>query len=453
MTEQLNATSEQARASALLARADEDGISELWVLCHDLSGRGEVKSVPRAKFEHVLARGASFCRANFDYNVLDEMAPDFMFGAETGDVLAVPDPETYAVVPLHPGAARVYSFLHEADGSPWEGCARSALRVMARRFASLGLGLRAAFEPELYLLARTEHGPEPVARAGMFSLNALDTRRDLMSTLQKTLAQMGVQLEQVGPEYGPGQFEINIAHQPALKAADDLMTVKEVSRALARGAGFTASFMPKIRRDLPGSGMHVHLGLTTADGTNAVEGDQALGLSELGACAVAGLLKHARGLSGLTAPTVNSYKRLLPGSWAPSHVCYGGSNRAALVRIPDAGSKHIEFRGGDATGNPYLSLTGILAAALDGIEEGRPATAPITDGLAGLTPADFAARGLVELPRSAPEALDALEADAVLMRALGGVIGPCFLRVRRSEATTYAREVGEWERTAYLEQP
>ena len=211
--------------------------------------------------------------------------------------------------------------------------------------------------------------------------------------------------------------------------------------------------MPKIRRDLPGCGMHVHIGLTTADGVNAVEGDQALGLSELGACVVAGLLKHARGLAGLTAPTVNSYKRLLPGSWAPSHVCYGGSNRAALVRIPDAGTRHLEFRGGDGTGNPYLSLVGIMAAALDGIEEGRPATDPITDGLAGLTPADFAARGLVELPRSAPEALDALEADQVLMGALGPIIGPGFLRVRRSEAATYAVEVGDWERAAIWSSP
>jgi glutamine synthetase len=453
MTEQLAVTPDQAKASALLAQTDEDRISELWVLCHDFSGRGEVKSVPRAKIAQVLSRGASFCRANFDYNVLDEMAPDFIFGAETGDVLAVPDPETYAVVPLHPGAARVYSFLHERDGSLWAGCARGALQAIAERFASLGLSLRAAFEPEFYLLANTEAGPEPLARAGMFSINALDTRRDLMSTLQKTLAQMGVALEQVGPEYGPGQFEINIAHQPALKAADDLMTVKEVLRALARAAGLTASFMPKIRRDLPGCGMHVHIGLTTADGANAVEGDQAMGLSELGACVVAGLLKHARGLAGLTAPTVNSYKRLLPGSWAPSHVCYGGSNRAALVRIPDAGTRHLEFRGGDGTGNPYLSLVGIMAAALDGIEEGRPATDPITDGLAGLTPADFAARGLVELPRSAPEALDALEADQVLMDALGPIIGPGFLRVRRSEAATYALEVGDWERAAYLEQP
>lgn len=452
MTELLKAEPEQAR-STLVARADKDQISELWVVCRDLSGRAQVKQVPRAKLEQVLARGASFCRANFDHTVLDEIVPDFIFGASTGDVMAVPDLDTYAVFPLHPGAARLYTFLHEPDGSPWAGCARGALRAMAERFGRVGLSLRAAFEPEFFLLAQTDHGPETVAPSGMFSMQALDTQRDLLSRLQTTLATMGVALEQVGPEYGPGQFEINIAHQPALKAADDLLTVREVLRALAREAGFVASFMPKIRSDLVGNGMHVHLGLTGADGSNAVDGDREMGLSEVGACAVAGLLKHARGLSGLSAPTVNSYKRLLPGSWAPSHVCYGGSNRAALVRIPDAGTRHLEYRGGDGTGNPYLTLVGLMAAMLDGIEEGRPATEPIRDGLHGLTPADFAERGLVALPRSAPEALDALEADPVLMDALGPVIGPCFLRLRRAEAELYALEVGEWERNAYLEQP
>ena len=121
MTEQLAVTPDQAKSSAFLAQTDEDRISELWVLCHDFSGRGEVKSVPRAKIPQVLSRGASFCRANFDYNVLDEMAPDFIFGAETGDVIAVPDPETYAVVPLHPGAARVVLLPARAGRQPLGG--------------------------------------------------------------------------------------------------------------------------------------------------------------------------------------------------------------------------------------------------------------------------------------------------------------------------------------------
>jgi glutamine synthetase len=196
---------EDARA-ALVARAKEDGISELWVICHDLSGRAQVKSVPHERLDRVLADGVSFARANFDFNFLDHQVPDFIFGADTGDFMALPDPTTYARVPHHPGAARTYSFLHDADGQAWAGCSRAALRVMEERFASRGLALRAAFEPECYLLVRTDDGHEPAPQAGMYTLNALESRRQLMSLLLTSLAEMGVELEQVAPEFGAGQF-------------------------------------------------------------------------------------------------------------------------------------------------------------------------------------------------------------------------------------------------------
>jgi glutamine synthetase len=439
------------RSAELIARAEEDGISELWIMYHDLSGRAQVRSVTRERFESAARHGVTFARANFDFNALDHQVPDLVFGAETGDFAAVPDPATYAKVPHHPGAARAYSFLHEADGEVWAGCTRRALSTMSDKFASLGLTVQAAFEPECYLLTKTDHGYEPAARTRMFTINGLESQRELMSSLMNALREMGVLVEQVAPEYGPGQFEINIQHQAPLKAADDLMTVKEELRALAGRAGFVATFMPKLYSDMPGSGLHVHLGLTESGGRNAMEGDRPVGLSPLGAAFVAGLLKHARGLCGLAAPTVNSYKRLLPGSWAASHICYGASNRAVLVRVPDAGSKHVEFRAGDGTGNPYLDLVGLLAAGLHGIEEGLLPGDPVSDDIGHLSPKDAAARGLELLPRSAPEALDALEADTVIMDALGPVIGPCFLRLRRSEAAAYALEVSDWERAAYLE--
>lgn len=446
----ITSSTEDARA-AVVARATEDHISELWVVYHDLSGRAQVKNVPRDRLDRVLADGVTFARANFDFNVLDHQVPDFAFGADTGDFQAVPDPATYARVPHHPGAARIYSFLHNADGTPWAACARAALRAMEGRFASRGLAMRVAFEPECYLLARTDEGYQPAARAKMFTLNALESQREVMSLLMKSLADMGVELEQVAPEYGPGQFEINIRHQTPLRAADDLMTVKEELRALARASGYIATFMPKLYSDMPGCGLHVHLSVTALDGANAMDGDGPVGLSELGASFVAGLLEHAAGLSGLAAPTVNSYKRLLPGSWAPSHICYGASNRAVLVRVPDAGTKHVEFRAGDGTGNPYLTLIGLLAAGLDGVERELQPGKPIEDDIGHVSAAALSARGLELLPRSAPEALDALEADSVLMDALGPLIGPGFLRLRRSEAAAYSIEVGDWERSTYLE--
>jgi glutamine synthetase len=445
-----NPNLEKSRA-AVIARAKEDGISELWVICHDLSGRAQVRSVPHERLDRVLTNGVSFARANIDFNVLDHQVPDFIFGAETGEFFAVPDPTTYARLPHSPRTARLYSFLCEADGQSWAGCSRAAVRAMEERFARRGLALQVAFEPECYLFVKTDDGYQPTSGAKMFTLNALESQRQLMSLLMTSLIDMGVELAQVAPEYGPGQFEINIGHQPPLRAADDLMTVKEELRALASAAGFIATFMPKPYADMPGCGLHVHLGATSADKQNAMQGDGPVGLSSLGASFVAGLLEHARGLSGLAAPSVNSYKRLLPGSWAPSHICWGASNRSVLVRIPDAGSKHVEFRAGDGTGNPYLTLVGLLAAGLDGVEQGLVLGEPIAVDIGHLSAADASARGLELLPRSAPEALDALEADAVLMDALGPVIGPGFLRLRRSEAAAYALEVGDWERAAYLE--
>lgn len=438
-------------AEALLKRAEQDGISELWVLCHDLNGRAQVRNVAREAFRSAVTNGVSFARANFDFNHLDHQAPDFVFGAETGDFMAVPDPATYARVPYHSAAGRVNSFLHEAGGAPWAGCARRVLVEAADRLAARGLSIEAAFEPECYLLVGPADRYQPASKGRMFTLDALESQRDLMSDLMSTVGKMGVILEQASPEYGPGQFEINIRHAGPLKAADDLMTVKETLRTLARRAGLIATFMPKLSADVAGCGMHVHIGLERSDGSNAMAGDGPVGLSPLGLSFVAGLLKHARGLSGLGSPTVNSYKRLLPGSWAPSHVCYGASNRAALVRVPDAWSRHVEFRGGDGTAHPYLLLAGLLAAGLDGIESALHPGEPIAHDIGHFTPQQFAERGLELLPRTATDALDALEADRVLMEALGPVLGPGFLRVRRSEAAAYAIEVSDWERRAYLE--
>ncbi len=163
------------------------------------------------------------------------------------------------------------------------------------------------------------------------------------------------------------------------------------------------------------------------------------------------MLAHARGLSGIGAPTVNSYKRLLPGSWSPAHIVYGSGNRAALVRIPQGGPLHVEFRSGDNTSNPHLFLAALLAAGLDGIERGLDPGEPVHDDVGHWTVEETSARGISFLPRTVAKALNALETDATLMRALGPVIGPAFLRVKRSELEAYDLEVTEWERTAYLE--
>lgn len=441
---------------SLLDRLQSDDVAQLWIIYHDYSGLSHAKSVPPERFPNALESGIGFARANMDFNALDQQAPHPVFGAETGDFFAVPDPATYAPLPYLPAAARTFSWLTTRDGARWDGCPRSALARVVESYAARGLRVRAAFEPECYLFARGPAGLEPADSSRMFTVDGLQRHATLLGRLVETLRAMGVIVEQVGAEYGPGQYEINVRHDEPLAAADALLTLKDALRALAREAGLLASFMPKPFTELPGCGLHVHLGLIDGDGHNALgevgAGDPVTaGLSEVGRAFVGGLLAHAPALCGVGAPTVNSYKRLLPGSWSPAHICYGAGNRAALVRVPEAGARHVEFRAGDNTCNPHLFLAALLAAGLDGIARGLDPGAAVTDDVGHLDDAAAAQRGLALLPRSAPQALDALAADALIMDALGPTIGPALLRVKRSEAATYALEVGDWERTAYLE--
>jgi glutamine synthetase len=265
---------------------------------------------------------------------------------------------------------------------------------------------------------------------------------------------MGVVVEQLGKEYGPAQYEATTHYDEAIKAVDDYLTFKEVVRALAREAGWVASFMPKPYAHLPGSGLHLHLSLWDADGQRDLSIGEADDepLSPLGLHFLGGLLDHAPALVGVGSPTVNSYKRLLPGSWSPAHVCWGVGNRAALVRIPSMGRRrHLEYRSGDNAANPFIFLTAVLAAGLDGIQNQIDPPAAVNEDVGHLSSEEVSAQGIEFLPRTLPEALDALETDEVVAEALGPVIFHEFLKVKRSELAAYDLHVHPWERDMYLE--
>ena len=255
--------------------------------------------------------------------------------------------------------------------------------------------------------------PSPSSRAACSRLDGLETNADLLHRISDTLEAMGVQLEQIATEYGPGQFEVNIRHADPIKAADDLLAVRDVSRALARREGLVASFMPKPFETAAGSGLHVHLSLWDRDGQSAMEGDgHPSGLSAAGRGFLAGLLRHAPALAGIGAPTVNSYKRLLPGSWAPAHAAYAVGNRSTFVRIPGGARRRIEVRSGDNTANPHIYLAALLAAGIEGLREGADPGPPAEGDLGHMSAAETAARGIAMLPRTAPQALALVEADA-----------------------------------------
>ena len=439
-----------------MERLESDGIEHLWVIYHDYSGRSCAKTVPREHFASVAESGVVFARANLDFTLEDHQATGASFLADTGDFLAVPDPNSYAPIPYQVATGRTHVFMRaDAEGTVWEGCPRTRLGRIVEAYAAEGLSVQVGFEPEFTLFSRAGDGQYAHSdRDGMFTVAGLDRHSALWRNIINTLGAMGVSVMQHGKEYGPGQYEMTTHHAAPMKAADDYLTLKEVVRALAREAGWIATFMPKPYAEWAGNGLHLHMSLWDADGRNEVSIGQTddAPLSQVGRHFLGGLLAHARALTGIGAPTVNSYKRLLPGSWAPAHVCWGVGNRAALVRIPAMGRRrHIEFRSGDNAINPFLYLTAVLAAGLDGIHNQVELPPPVERDVGYISDDEAAAEGIARLPSNLPDALASLEADDVIAEALGPIILPEFLKVRRTELAAYEVQVHPWERRLYLE--
>lgn len=439
--------------SALQQRIEADDLNGLWIVFHDYSARACAKWVPRANIPAALRRGGVFARANLNFTIDDQQVEHPHFAADSGDMFAVPDPATYAPSPYRPGIGRVLSHLCTEDGELWEGCPRGRLEHALGQLAERGFSAQAAFEPEFTLYSRTpDGGYRPLDRFAMYSVDRIDANADLLGQIDTALTKQGIRVIQLGSEYGLGQLEINLHHETPMKAADDLVTFRETVKAIARDAGIVASFMPKPFANAAGNGVHVHVSLWDTDGTTSrSEGDGPLGLSTEMAHFMAGVLAHAPGICGVSAPTVNSYKRLLPGSWAPGHVAWGSGNRAVLVRVPGSSRRRIEFRAGDHTANPYLFLTALVAAGIDGLDRQLDPGAPVEGDIGHMSIADVQRMGGRFLPRTAADALDAIESDATIMDALGPVCGPELLRVKRHELARYDTHVSDWERDVYLE--
>jgi glutamine synthetase len=439
-----------------IKRLHEDAIEYLWVAYHDYNGRACAKTVPRSKFESVVENGVVFARANLEFTVNDHMASDGIFQADTGDFLAVPDPASYRKLPYVDNTALVFSYMLTEDYEPFQGCPRRGLANMLETYSKRDMSLTTALESEFSLFNQVGEGEfEPASYDGMFTVAGLNRHVALMHDIVSTLEMMDMQVEQLGKEYGPSQYEFTVRYDTPMQAVDDYLMSKEVTRALARKHGMIASYMPKPFAELPGNGLHIHIALSNNQSQDNMMAGGSLDnpLSEIGTHFVGGLLAHAKGLSGVGAPTVNSYKRLLPGSWAPAHIAWGVGNRGVLVRIPDVNERcRVEYRAGDNTCNPYLYLTVLLAAGLDGIEKQIDPGQPFNDSDVGhFSAANIALHQIDYLPRTFPEALHALENDPVLLEALAPVIGSEFMKVKRLELESYNLHVHPWERQMYLE--
>jgi glutamine synthetase len=375
------------------------------------------------------------------------------------------DPQTYAVLPWTPAElrrARIFCDIFQPDGAAFPGDPRGALKRMLEKVTARGLRYNVGPEPEFFLFNRGGNQsihPVPHDVGGYFDFSANDEAVRVRTELMDALRGMGLNVEMGHHEVALGQHEIDFRFDDALQTADNVLTLKYTVKAIAAQHGLVASFMPKPIFGINGSGMHCHQSLFDARGENAFfDGKDPFKLSNLAYGFIAGQLSHARALAAVVAPTVNSYKRLVPGYEAPVYVGWAQINRSALIRIPRFTegrnkSMRAELRFPDPSANPYLAFTVMLAAALDGIDRQLSAPEPLNNvNVYHLTAEERQARGIQELPGSLSEALRELEKDEVVKDALGPTIYEAFVRAKWAEIEEYRMTVTDWELERYLEQ-
>lgn len=438
----------------ILERVHEDRVKFISLQFTDVTGAVKSVDVPVNRLEAILEDGIWF----------DGSSVEGFARIQESDMRLVPDAETYAVLPWTPmemRRARIFCDIYQPDGLPFPGDPRGTLKRVLASIKKRGWVYNVGPEPEFFLFRR--NGPEsihPVPHdvGGYFDFSANDDAVRVRTQLMDALASMGLEVEMGHHEVALGQHEIDFQFTDALRTADNVLTLKYTVKAIAAQHGLVASFMPKPIYGINGSGMHCHQSLFDERGNNLFfDSNDKYWLSPIANGFIAGQLKHARALSALVAPTVNSYKRLVPGYEAPVYIGWAQINRSALIRIPQytpgrEKSIRAELRCPDPSANPYLALTVMLAAAIDGIDSNLPLAEPLNDvNVYHLTSEEREVMNIAELPGSLAEALRELEEDQVLIEALGQVTYETFIRAKWAEVEESRMRVTDWEVERYLE--
>lgn len=419
----------------------------------DIHGAAKAKAVPVEHYEMVVGEGAGFAGFAVWGLGLTPDGPDFM---------AIGDPNTLAQLPWMPGFARIACDGH-VRGKPSPYCSRVAAKRQLQLLADRGYKMWTGIEPEFMLLKRGADGTIGLIDTSdqldkpCYDYKGLARASTIVDDLARYMREVDIDVYQIDHEDANGQFEINYTYTDALTSADHYIFFKMAASEVARAHGAIATFMPKPFANRSGNGAHFHISLGTAKQKNAfhdARDARGMKLSQLGYWFMGGLLKHARALCAICAPSVNSYKRLVVGrslsgaTWAPAFIAYGDNNRTACVRVPGG---RIEFRLPDGAMNPYLATAAIAAAGLDGIDNKIDPGDPKNVNLYELSLAQIDSLGIGLLPQSLNEALDALEKDEIVKQGLGAELAAEFIRIKRMEWVEYSRHVSEWESHRYLE--
>lgn len=375
---------------------------------------------------------------------------------EKSDLFLFPDPSTFSIIPWRPQhgkVARVICDIKHYDGSQFEGDPRYILKKAVAKAKEMGYIFNVGVECEFFLFHTDQEGrPTTLThdKAGYFDLAPIDLGENTRREICMLLEDMGLEIEGSHHESASGQHEIDFKYSDALSCADTLLTFKMVVRIVAQRNGLHATFMPKPLGDTNGSGLHINMSLYK-DGNNIFATDsEHIDVSPEAKAFIAGVLSHIKGITAVTNPTVNSYKRLVPDFYAPMHLSWSYMNRSSLIRIPAArkDATRVELRSPDPTCNPYLSLALILTAGLEGISKGMTAPAPTTKNVFQLT--DDETEGLDRLPSTLHESLIEMRKDPLIKEVLGEHIYSQYLLTKEREWSAYNKVVHSWELDTYL---
>ena len=378
---------------------------------------------------------------------------------EESDMYLYPDYDTFEIFPWRPQqgkVARLICDVYTPDGKPFEGDPRWILKKTIKEANEMGYRFDVGPECEFFLFHTDDNGlPTTLSheKAGYFDLGPNDLGENIRRDMVLTLEEMGFEIEASHHEVAPAQHEIDFKYDEVLKTADNIQTFKMTVKTIAKRHGLYATFMPKPKFGISGSGMHINMSLATEEGKNIFADENGkIGLSDDAYHFIAGIMKHARGMSAITNPLVNSYKRLVPGYEAPVYIAWSAKNRSPLIRIPASrgNGTRVELRNPDPTANPYLVLALCLAAGLDGIKNKIEVPESVDCNIYEMTPGERRAAGIENMPADLKEAVDCLVADEFLCSVLGEHITTKYVEAKMKEWENYTTRVSQWEIDEYL---
>lgn len=432
----------------VLRMVEENDVKFIRLQFTDVFGILKNVAITAKQLPGVLENGAMF----------DGSSIDGFVRIEESDMVLKPDTNSFEIYPWRPQqgkVARLICDVYTTDGEPYTGCPRGVLKKVLKQAEEMGYTMNVGPECEFFLFHTDENGnPTTITHddGGYFDLAPIDKGEDARRDISLTLEEMGFEIEASHHEVAEGQHEIDFKYADALTVADNIMTFKVVVKSIAQRHGLYATFMPKPIFGINGSGMHCNQSLCDDNGNAFFDEKDEMQLSQTAYSYIAGIIKHMKGLAAVTNPTVNSYKRLVPGYEAPCYIAWSGQNRSPLIRIPAArgAGTRVEVRSPDPTANPYLAIALMLAAGLDGIKKGLTPPPPVNRNIFAMSDKEMADLGVSSLPGNLYDALQEFKADPLVKETLGDHIFKVYYKFKSREWDNYRTMVHPWEIDQYL---